>query len=142
MRKHIPSDLEERLSREVMARVEGKENTTTLQYAHKLVDDLMKPQYEMEFAKQQRNARISLWGARVLAVPFIIFSGSLWIFVILALVTGETHSPAKRQSHVIFSIFENPILFVTSLAANICIAGLASFITVLIIRETKWMSIR
>lgn len=142
MKKHIPSDLEQHLSREVMARVEGKERTTALQYAHKLVDDLVKPQYEMQLAKQKRNARISLWSARVLAVPFIIFSSSLWIFVIIALATGETHSPAKRRSHIIFSVFENPILFVTSLAANICIAGLASFVTILIIRETKWMSSR
>lgn len=73
MEKRNPSDLEQRLSREVAARVEGKERTTELQYAHKLVDDLMRPQLVM----QARNKNAMLEQAYGLH-EFLLFHSSFF----------------------------------------------------------------
>ena len=135
--KHAPSELERRLTRELMAKVEGKERfDPTKAILQRHYQSIEESESAIKKIREARDRHIT-WFARIVVIPFTILICIYLYGIGVDLMHGEVLE-ASKYSHNRVSIHQAPAMFWFSLTYHAGIVTFLGFITYRCLRVTKW----
>lgn len=141
-KKRQAREMEERLSREVMAKVEGKERFDPIKEAHRRVDhwqnELAKQKAQWE-AQRDADKRIGRLMAKIGVVPVSIMAAGCAFIVIFGLLDGEIKEIARHGSRRI-SVQGDPLLFWVSIVYHSALTSLLMNAAFLCVRGSGWFT--
>lgn len=138
--KRVPSKLEERLTREIFAKVEGKEpfdatKAMLQRYQQWMAENAVEVKQRQE--RHEREGQQLKWLARIAAIPVaILFCLYVWM-IAYGLVQGQIHEISK-SSHRLVSIDQTPVQFWITVIYHSGVAAFLGFISYRCWQGTRW----
>ncbi len=135
--KRAPSELEQRLTLEVLSKAADKERIDAVKNSARDYQ-LLKASGQIAARKNRetQNRQIT-WFARIAAIPLTIFACVYLSGIVLDLFNGEVFEISKSR-HSKISIQHTPIMFWFALTYHLSIAALISFSAYRCWQRTKW----
>lgn len=137
MNKRVASELEQRLVREVMEKIDGKERVdatkATIQRHRQSIENSEAARKKF----RETQDRHITWFARIVVIPLAILTSLNMYVIVHDLVRGEVLEISK-YSYDRVSIQQAPVMFWFALAYHVGIVAFLGFITSLCWRGTKW----
>ncbi|MBX9902333.1 MAG: hypothetical protein K2Y28_16275 [Burkholderiaceae bacterium] len=137
MNKRVASELEQRLVREVMEKIDGKERVdvtkATIQRYRQSIENSEAARKKF----RETQDRYITWFARIVVIPSAILTGLYMYVIVHDLVRGEVLE-ISRYRYDRVSIHQAPGVFWFALAYHVCIVAFSGFITSLCWRGAKW----
>ncbi len=149
--KRVPSKLEERLTQEIFAKVEGKEpfdaTKAMLQRHQQWIDARaaevkQRQDKEVEVKQQQEKEALQIkWLARIAAIPAAtLFCLYVWM-IAYGLVQGQIDDISK-SSHDLVPIDQAPVEFWITVIYHLGIATILGFFSYRCLQGTRWFQKR
>jgi len=139
--KRVPSKLEERLTREIFAKVDGKEPfdaTKAMLQRHQQWTDEHAAEVQQ---KRDKEALQIKWLARIAAIPVaILFCLYVWM-IAYGLVQGQIDD-ISRSGHDLVSMYQAPVKFWITVIYHSGVAAFLGFISYRCWQGTKWFQKR
>ena len=139
--KRVPSKLEERLTREIFAKVEGKEpfnETKAMLQRYQQWKAVRVVELKLQRDKEALQTK---WLARIAAIPVAAFFCFYVWMIAYGLVQGQIDDISK-SSHDLVSIDQAPVMFWITVVYHLGIAAIPGFISYRCWQGTGWFQKR
>lgn len=141
VRKRVPSKLEERLTREIFAKVEGKEPFNETKAMLQRYEQWKAARVVELKLQRDKEALQTKWLARIAAIPVALFFCFYVWMIAYGLVQGQIDDISK-SSHDLVSIDQTPVKFWITVIYHLGIAAIPGFISYRCWQGTGWFEKR